>query len=623
MDFSADAPVEERIRRMTAALRHRGPDHQDVFVAPPILLGHTRLSIIDLAPTGNQPMLSEDGRVALVYNGEIYNFPELRGELERAGHAFRGTSDTEVVLRAYLQWGDSIFARFNGMFAIALWDGRTQELHLARDRFGIKPLFFAPRGRALLFGSEIKALLAWGGLERRLDWTFLHEYLYFGNSLRAGTAFEGIYKVLPGTHLRITRTGISERRFFDLNHLESRAGDLEAYTRGVREHLEAAVRRHLISDVPVALFLSGGIDSSAIATFAARHYRGRLKTYTAGFEHGGDVDERPRARKLAQALGTEHSELFVRVSDIRQLLAALVRAHDEPFADPANIPLYLLAGMLAGESVKVVLQGDGGDEIFAGYRRYNVLAWERLWRALAPIGRSVLLKAPRGLQVQRALRFLRAIGQREPSLRMALLLTVEDAEDPPSRVLSADARAQLRSTDPFRAYREVAAQSAGRDALTRMLYCDALLLLPDTFLAKVDRATMAHGVEVRVPFLDAELTDFALRIPSGYKVRGLAKKYLLRRALRGIVPDEILDAPKMGLNVPYSRWLRTDLRGFAAEVLLGSANGLSGLLDRQVVEGMLLEHARGERDNGFLLYKLLNLALWHEEYLSSATSQWA
>jgi asparagine synthase (glutamine-hydrolysing) len=359
LDFEAERLDPDRLARMTESLWHRGPDDGGLHVAPPVGLGHRRLAIIDLSPTGRQPMASPDGSAVLVYNGETYNFPELREELEARGHRFRGTSDTEVVLGAYLEWGEECFRRLNGMFALALWDARIRTLFLARDRFGIKPLFWARHGSALVFGSEIKALLA-AGVPRALDWGFLREYLYYGNSLLEQSAFAGIRKLLPGHVLRVDANGERERPFWRIEDLPEREGRFEELRDRTRELLERAVRRHLISDVPVAVFLSGGVDSSAVTAFAARHYAGKLKTFSVGFDFS-PVDERPRARRLAEQVGTDHHELFVTTDDLEGVIQALVRSHDEPFADAANVPLVLLCRRLRELGIKVALQGDGGD----------------------------------------------------------------------------------------------------------------------------------------------------------------------------------------------------------------------------------------------------------------------
>ncbi|HEV2149057.1 MAG TPA: asparagine synthase (glutamine-hydrolyzing), partial [Longimicrobiaceae bacterium] len=373
---AADEPLA---LEMTSRLAHRGPDDRGVAVRGGVALGQTRLSIIDLSEAGHQPMSSPDGQVTLVYNGEVYNFRELRARLESQGAAFRGRSDTEVVLAAYLAWGLDALPLLDGMFALAVWDGRNGELHLARDRFGIKPLYYRAEGGSLAFASEIKAILA-GGAPREVDWEGLHEYLWYGNALGENTLFHGIRRVPPGHRLTWGPDGLRVAPFWLLEDVPPVADDVETATAGVRERLEGAVRSHLVSDVPVGVFLSGGIDSSAITAFASRHHGGRLKTFSVGFDFDRGVNELPRARRVAQHFGTDHRELHVAGADIRGVVERLVRCHDEPFGDAANIPLYLLCEQLGGE-VKVVLQGDGGDELFAGYRRYEILARERSWRA--------------------------------------------------------------------------------------------------------------------------------------------------------------------------------------------------------------------------------------------------
>jgi asparagine synthase (glutamine-hydrolysing) len=615
LDFGGEAPRAELLERMSATLRHRGPDDAGVYVSGPLGLGHRRLSIIDLSPTGHQPMASPDGEVVLVYNGETYNSPELRRELETRGHRFRGSSDTEVVLAAYLEWGEDCFARLNGMFALALWDGRRRRLLLTRDRFGIKPLFLRCADGRLVFGSEIKAILVEGG-PRRIDWGAVHEYLWYGQSQLERTAFQGIEKVPPGHCLCFDEHGRSERAWWRVEDLAPRDGPPEELREHTRELLERAVRRHLLADVPVAVFLSGGVDSSAVTAFAARHHAGRLRTFSVGFDFSppGD-DERPVARRLAERLGTEHHEIFVRSDRLEEVIEALVRSHDEPFADAANIPLALLCRELRARGLKVALQGDGGDEIFAGYRRYNVLSHERAWRLLARPALAAAALLPEHPARERLRRFLAAMAEPDPVARLGWLMTQEGRDSRPERILSAEARAQLAGSDPLRAYREVGERLRGLDPVQRSLHADCRLLLPDQFLPKVDRATMSQSVETRVPFLDTELTDYVLPLPAHRKVRRLQKKHLLRAALRGTLPGWILDRPKRGFGVPYAAWLRGRLHGYARAVLLDPSLDASGLLDRAALERCLDEHAGGRRDHGFLLWKALQLALWSRAYL--------
>ena len=601
------------VERMADSIRHRGPDDSGIAVIGPAGLGHRRLAIIDLSPTGHQPMSSPDGRYTIIYNGELYNYQAIQARLlkEKPKLKFKGRSDTEVLLHAFIQWGESLFPMCNGMYALAIWDRDQQVLTIARDRFGIKPLYFNRLPGGIVFGSEIKSLLASGRVDRKLSWPALHEFMYFGTALGTRTLFEGIERLLPGHVLRLDKRGLSTKAFWWPERLPEVSDDLEMATLQIRERLEKAVNDHLISDVPVGVFLSGGIDSSAITAFASRHYADKkLKTYSVHFDFA-PIDERPKARLIAEKFGTDHEELFVRAGNMQEVIEHLVRCHDEPFADPADIPLYLLCKQLEG-SVKVILQGDGGDEIFAGYRRYNILAHETFWRGTSKLARLGGVFIPGGPRRQRAMRFFNTMNIADPSLRLAMLMTVETLGQPPTRLMTADARARLERNDAFQRYRDVWRRFEGLDAVQRNLYIDSLILLPDTFLEKVDKSTMAHSIEVRVPFLDTNLTDYAMGLPSRMKVRNRQKKYILRRALRGILPDEILDGPKTGLGVPVAQWLRKPLADYARSVLLDSSN--DGLIDRNATQAALDEHIAGHGNHWFVLYKLLLLSLWRKLY---------
>lgn len=601
---------------MTGTLRHRGPDDHGVAMVGPAGLGHTRLSIIDLSAAGHQPMQSEDQCVTISYNGETYNFREVRRSLEASGVQFRSRSDTEVVLRAFVRWGAATFAKLSGMFALAIWDARSQTLHLARDRFGIKPLYYAMANGALVFGSEIKAILASGRVQPEIHWQALHEYLYYGNALGAHTLFKGVRRLLPGHHLTFSRSGYTTAAYWSLESVPPVRDSLEIAAGRVRELLSEAVAAHLVSDVPVGVFLSGGIDSSAITAFASRQYGAGLKTFSVGFDFDPGTDHLSTARTLAQQCGTEHHELHIAGADMPAVIERLVCCHDEPFGDPANIPLYLLCEQLRG-AIKVVLQGDGGDEMFAGYRRYNIVSFERFWRLASAVGLTLSRWTPGNPASHRARRFFRAMAQPDPALRTALLLTRETLSSPPTSTLSAEARSIVDRLDPFARYRDVAKRLTALDPVQRLLYTDVSILLPDTFLEKVDKATMAHGIEVRVPFLYAALSTYALGLPSSMKVRSGQKKWILRRALRGVIPDSILDSPKRGFSVPVDAWMRGPLLAYLRATLLDHSTA-NGLFDPRALELAIGEHASGRRNNGVFLYKLLNLALWSRTYLRAA-----
>jgi len=619
VDYARPNVDEHIVWAMARTLRHRGPDDSGVNVVGPAGLGHTRLSILDLTEAGHQPMQTGDGRVTLVYNGEIYNFPELRRRLEGEGVGFRSRSDTEVVLQAYVRWGIDCFAMLNGMFALALWDSRSQTLHLARDRFGIKPLYYCVLGSGLVFGSEIKAIIASGRVRRDISWHALHEFMYYGNALGSHTFFDGVVKLLPAHRLTFSRNGLITSAYWSLDHVHPVTDGLETATGTIRHRLTEAVGSHLLSDVPVGVFLSGGIDSSAITALASKQYHGRLKTFSVGFDFDRGVNELPKAKFVAKRFDTEHHELHVAGASMPAVIERLIRCHDEPFSDAANVPLYLLCEQLKG-SIKAVLQGDGGDEMFGGYRRYNVMSQEGLWRWASRAALGISTLAPRSPVYHRAVRFFRAMVHPDPAMRFALLLTPETLESPPTRVLAAEIRSEVEQFDPFARYREVSDRLHHLDGVQRLLYTDACILLPDTYLEKVDKATMAHGIEVRVPFLDAELSSYAMGLPSRMKIRRGQKKWILRRALRGIVPDRILDGSKVGFGVPVDYWMRVPLADYLRSVVLDRSILESGLFDRAAVEHTIHQHLAGRKNDGDLLYKLLNLALWYGFYMRCTAS---
>lgn len=605
------------LARMTRTLRHRGPDDSGVYLDGSLGLGHTRLSIIDLSALGRQPLCSDDGRFALVYNGEIYNFRDLRRTLEGLGHSFRGHSDTEVCLHACIEWGPDAFRRFEGMFALALWDKRERRLTLARDRPGIKPLYYCHASAGFVFGSEIKALLASGAIRPRIDWAGLHEFTHFGSTLGANTHFGGVRKLLPGHLLTLHAGEATVESFLPEPDGNLPRADVPAAARTVGSLLDRAVRDHLVSDVPVGVLLSGGIDSSAITAFASKHHPGRLRTFSAGFASDEGVNELPAARAVAEHFDTDHHELRVSSRNVTQVIERLVRSHDAPFADAASIPLYLLGEML-GSDTKVILQGDGGDEIFGGYRHYQLGPLEthlRLAGAATAWLSRFMRRSPRGGNAW-ARRFwrLQTLSQADRSEFLAALTSLNYLDAPLIRVFAPEARSMLRSSDPFARYRACFEQLKGLDPVQRMLHTDYRTWLPDRYLEKVDRATMAHGIEARVPFLDKRLAAYAMGLPSRFKVRARDKKYILRAALRGLVPDFVLDSPKKGFAVPVEHWLRTSLSGYLRSVLLDDSVANSGLFDRSMLERLIDEHLSEREEHGLFLYELLCLALWYTSY---------
>jgi asparagine synthase (glutamine-hydrolysing) len=577
---------------MNETLVHRGPDSGGVVVSPGAGLGARRLSIIDLAG-GDQPIANEDETVWVVQNGEIYNFPALRDDVEAAGHRLRTRCDTEIHLHLYEMYGAGYVERLRGMFAVAIWDTRERRLVLARDRFGIKPLYYRAAGDTLAFGSELKALLALPGFSRELDPDALEAYFDGGYVPAPLTIFRGARK-LPQGHLLTWKVGDAEpsiERYARPAPSSGVAGSDDELAEEVRVLLRDSVRAHLLSDVPVGVLLSGGVDSSALTAIAAEQTSERLHTFSIGFAEE-PYDELAKARIVAERFDTEHHEL--RLSpNLVELFPAVAESFDEPFADDAAIPTYLVSE-LAAQTVKVSLAGEGGDELFGGYDVYAAHSIAGLARPFTPLLRR--LPSPR---VQRF-----AGAATLPAFERHLAW---------KRMFTPEARhGLLRShgADPVARYRARWDETNGTDELARVLDLDVGTYLADELLVKADRASMAHSLEVRVPFLDTALSAFALGLPSRLKVRGLAKKRLLRKALAPIVPAEILSAPKHGFTLPAAQWLRGPLEPYARELLANDR----GLFDGAAVRRILDDHVSGRRDNWKQVWTLLSFAAWYDRY---------
>lgn len=601
------------LRRMSAAIVHRGPDDHDVWSMENIGLAHQRLSILDLGARGRQPMQSQDGCAVLAFNGEIYNFGELRRQLQAEGVVFRTRTDTEVIVEGYRRWGDAILQRLNGMFAIALVDIPAKRLLLARDRFGVKPLYFARNDSGWVFGSEIKAILASGLSERNVDPAAVSEYLHYSGALGERTFFRAVRRLEPGQALSVDPDG--EATFAFATAIPEYSVDDEPVVAAekVRELLSSAVERQLAADVPVGVFLSGGVDSSAIAALASRCLHRPVQTYSADFAFADDQSELARARRVARHIGAEHHELRVEPGNLVELVQSLVSAHDQPFGDAANIPIYLLCRQLNG-TPKVILQGDGGDELFAGYPRYPRLARQWLYRALGRVALPLASVIPKRTKAFRALRTLHAMGCAPSELRAARLMSQEPFGSEPLAMLSADWRACVEKHDPFARYREMYYRFQDLDPVQAMLYTDVSVILPDIYFEKVDRGSMANSIEVRVPMMDNALAEYALSLPSRTKLSGNRQKAVLKRALSGLVPDDVLYGRKYGFGVPVSRWLRGPLSDYLRQVLFDDSMRRAGLFDRVELERRVDQHICGRADHGQSLYKMLNLAVWWQAY---------
>jgi asparagine synthase (glutamine-hydrolysing) len=575
--LNGDVPEKALLDRMARTLRHRGPDDYGTYSNARIGLVHTRLSIIDLSSHGHQPMSSADESVTLVFNGEIYNHVELRQELtSKYGCSFKSSSDTEVILQGYLTWGDEILSKLNGMFALAIYDKSKGRVILARDRFGVKPLYVFEQNNIVVFASEIKAILDYEEFYKELNLQSLGEYLYFTSSLGDQTFFSGVKSISPGECVLITDQGTSKHSFVDIFPRKEIKPKLNDAAKEVRRLLESAVERQLVSDVPVGVFLSGGVDSAAIATIASRISRQRIRTYTADFTFTKDKGEVEQASKIAEKIGSDHKIIDIGPFDLVDTLEALVDAHDEPFSDAANIPIYLMSQKLQG-SPKVILQGDGGDELFAGYARYSRIQYSKyswlLGKVLMPFANMI----PSGSKLNRSLKALHALHYAEEELKAANIMSQEPYGEDPTMWLGRKFRDGVRKTDPFSRYRQIFQKFADKDPVQRMLYTDLSIILPDIYFSKVDRACMANGIEIRVPMMDNDLVAYALSLQSSLKVRYGIKKRVLKIALKGVLDESILHGPKKGFNVPISDWLRDPLADYLRKTLS------DGFLDKMLV----------------------------------------
>ena len=616
------APVEESvIARMCAAQEHRGPDSRGLHVAGPVGLGVQRLRVIDL-DTGDQPVYNEDGSVVVVLNGEIYNYAELRRELQRAGHRLTTKGDTEVIAHLYEEHGVECLSRLRGMFCFALWDERRRRLFLARDRVGKKPLFYSFRGGELSFASELNALLQDPGVPREIDCEAIDAYLAYGYVPAPMSVFQGVRKLPPAHRLIYQDGAIATERYWRLDYSVKRpVGDLRELHEEIRACLRTSVARRLVADVPVGAFLSGGIDSSAVVAAMAEQSHQPVKTFSIGFADEA-VNELPRARLIADRFSTDHRELIVN-PDAVELLPKLARQYGEPFGDHSALPCFYLAE-LAREHVTVALNGDGGDESFAGYQRYtsNLLAARlellpaSLRRAIATAGARAGGGSDGGAWRERALRFASRLGgdRQQRYLHQAQIFAGDERRSlytPEFAGMTAAPTADEVLLEPWR-------DASGTELLDQLLEVDATVYLPDDLLAKIDIATMAFSLEARSPLLDHEFMELAASIPVAQKASGVQRKIALRGALRGWVPDAILDGPKRGFELPVASWMRTDLAPFTREVLLDREGAERGWTQPEAVATLIDQHVAGTADHSRKLWSLLVLELWAQSRSSTA-----
>jgi len=614
--FDASRPIDrERLAAMTTAIAHRGPDSDGYYVGPGIGLGHRRLSIIDLA-TGDQPLSNEDQTVWVIFNGEIYNFSEVRLELQRAGHTFRTNSDTEVIVHAYEQWGEAAVERFRGMFAYALWDERRRRLMLVRDRLGVKPLYYSVTPSGMTFGSEIKSILEDPEVPRDWSPTALHAYLALQYVPSTETIFEHIAK-LPAGHLLVAdHRGVSVRRYWDLTFTgDGDASREDEYLDRLDALVTESVRLRLLSDVPLGAFLSGGIDSTTVVAAMVASGDNRVVTTSVGFAEEA-FSELEYARVVAQHLGCESHEEVVH-PDIVDLLPRLAWHLDEPFADSSAVPTYYVSAA-ARRHVTVALSGDGGDELWAGYARHRVEQWEATAREwLGPTGGwiagTLATNLPLAVKGARSLRSLALTPADACAQKHAYGLF-----EAPGDFYSYDFAQAVRGADPFAGFRTAYRACASPDPLDRALYVDVKTYLVDDILTKVDKMSMAVSLESREPLLDHKLLEFAATVPSSLKLKNGRSKHLLRRLLERRVPRQIVDRPKRGFEAPIGEWLRGPLAPMTDALLLDGQLKGRGVFDETAVARMWREHRDGVCDHRHRLWSLVMLELWFRQFVDSA-----
>jgi asparagine synthase (glutamine-hydrolysing) len=612
----------QELQAMASTVIHRGPDGEGIWFNGNIGLAHRRLAIIDLRDVASQPMCNEDGSVWITFNGEIYNFLELRKELEKLGHCFRTHSDTEVIIHAYEEYGRGCLEKLRGMFAFAIWDSRSRILFLARDRVGKKPLFYFMGQDRFLFASEIKALLTDDTVPRQPDPVAIDHFLALGYVPGPRSAFLGIRK-LPAAHwMEVRDSRIKTGRYWKLHYTPKRKISMRDAIAELNWRLAESVRLRLVSDVPLGAFLSGGVDSSAIVIHMAEAMDRPVRTFSVGF---GDAsfDERPFAQQVAERYGTDHTELVVE-APVTDILSRLVWQYDEPFGDSSAVPSYAVAE-LTRQHVTVVLNGDGADEIFAGYDWYKMdrlvhrgeILPLRLREGFAAFTQGFSANGDKNGPLGKIARLAEVLAM--PSSRRYAQWMEHFGPRARKQLYSPAFKETVKENDPDNLFAAAFVATNAEDWLDTVLDADVNLYLADDLLVKMDRATMSHSLEARSPFLDHVFMEFVATFPSAFKQAWGKKKRLLKAALRGRVPDTLLDRPKMGFSVPLADWFRKDLREIAYDVLLSPRASQRGYFEPEEVKKLLHEH-ESQTDHGAQLWDLLMLELWHQTFTTDAKS---
>ena len=613
-------------------LAHRGPDDRGVYINSELIpnksgqnsklrvaLGHTRLSIIDLSQNAHQPMSNEDGSIWITYNGEIYNFKEIRPVLEKKGHVFRSNSDTEVILHAYEEWGEQCIEKFSGMFAFAVWDDKRKKLFLARDRIGKKPLFYYWDGKFFAFASELQALLSLN-IPKSIDLSAIHQYLTYQYIPAPKSVFKNVFKLPPACYLILEKGSLKVQRYWDIDFSKKiTVTDERQLSKDVFERLKQSVSHRLISDVPFGAFLSGGIDSSIVVALMSQIMQEPVKTFSIGFEEDA-YNELPYATQIAKLFKTDHKEFVVKF-DALNILPKLVRHYGEPYADSSALPTYYLSKMTS-DFVKVALSGDGGDENFAGYDRYYALKLMQWFRHVPRHIREASIKVLNiwgesdvKSKMKRLKRFIQ--GSLYPQNYEYLQWMMAFSKDNMKTLYGETMREILIRENPYDYLIRLFECSSANDLVEKAMDADIHSYLPFDLLVKVDIASMANSLEVRCPFLDYKFMEFAASIPPEYKLNGRIKKYILKKAFNGLIPEEIFRRKKTGFGVPISRWFRHNLKDYISDILLSRQSLERGYFKPDAIKTLFSEHISGKIDHSPKLWTLLMLELWHREFIDA------
>lgn len=606
------------LKGMADAMSHRGPDGSGFYADSFVGLCHRRLSIIDLSKKAKQPMSNEDKTIWLVFNGEIYNFQELKNVLEAKGHHFVSNTDSEIIVHAYEEFGEACTEYLQGMFAFAVWDLKSKKFFLARDRVGKKPLFYYKDNDHFIFASELKSILLDTAVKREISHESISYYLSFGYIPAPISIFKGIKKIRPGHSLTIDNKGnIAIRQYWNIK-LRPEHHSMDYFKKKILHELEEAVRIRMISDVPLGAFLSGGIDSSAVVAIMSKLSSEPIKTFSIGFDEPS-FDETKHARRVAECFGTDHQEFIVQPDAIK-ILPKLVWHYDEPYSDSSALPSFYLAKMTK-KHVTVALNGDGGDENFAGYDRYAANNMLRYYRWIPATIRNSIFQIskliPESITQKNLCRKIKRVvyasclSKEKAYISFMQTFTDEQKND----LLSEDMYASVSGTDSSKILLNEFANIPKGNFTNQMLYCDIKRYLPDDLLVKMDIATMANSLEARSPFLDHKFMEFAATIPPCLKLHGFNKKYILKQALSPLLPKSILNRRKMGFGAPIGKWFRNDLKSFAADTLLSNSALRRGYFNSGYIRKILDQHNSGHIDNSYRIWNLLWLELWHNEYI--------